>query len=110
MNFDVRRGQIYLADLNSVKGSEQGGIRPVVVVQNDVGNKYSTTIIVAPITGQKKVDLPNSHKVVLNRAYKGIYCAYGADTHDRQVSDHQIRRRDLRRRNERDNRSFKGEH
>ncbi len=58
MNYDVRRGQIYLADLNPVKGSEQGGVRPVVVVQNDVGNRYSTTIIVAPITGQKKVELP----------------------------------------------------
>ena len=58
MNYDVKRGQIYLADLNPVRGSEQGGVRPVVVVQNDVGNRYSTTIIVAPITGQKKVDLP----------------------------------------------------
>ena len=63
MNFDVRRGQIYLADLNPVKGSEQGGIRPVVVVQNDIGNKYSTTIIVAPITGQNKVNLPTHTKL-----------------------------------------------
>ena len=63
MNFDVKRGQIYLADLNPVKGSEQGGVRPVVVVQNDIGNKYSTTIIVAPITGQKKVDMPTHTKL-----------------------------------------------
>ena len=63
MIFDVRRGQIYLADLNPVKGSEQGGIRPVVVVQNDMGNKYSTTIIVVPITGQKKINLPTHTKL-----------------------------------------------
>ena len=48
----VKRGDIYYADLSPVVGSEQGGIRPVLVLQNDIGNKYSPTIIVAAITSQ----------------------------------------------------------
>ena len=48
----VRRGEIYYADLSPVVGSEQGGVRPVLVVQNDIGNKYSPTVIVAAITSQ----------------------------------------------------------
>lgn len=48
----VRRGQIYLADLNPVAGSEHGGTVTVIVIQNDVGNKYAPTTIVAPITSQ----------------------------------------------------------
>ena len=56
---DINRGEIYYADLSPVVGSEQGGIRPVLVVQNDVGNKYSPTIIVAAITSQlTKAKLP----------------------------------------------------
>ena len=55
----VRRGEIYYADLSPVIGSEQGGIRPVLIVQNDVGNKYSPTVIAAAITSQKyKTRLP----------------------------------------------------
>ena len=46
----IRRGDVYYADLSGVVGSEQGGVRPVVVVQNDKGNKYSTTLIVASDT------------------------------------------------------------
>ena len=58
-NVLVRRGDIFYADLNPVVGSEQGGIRPVLVVQNDVGNKYSPTVIVAAITSQiDKAKLP----------------------------------------------------
>ena len=48
----VRRGDIYYADLSPVVGSEQGGLRPVLIVQNDVGNKYSPTVIAAAITSQ----------------------------------------------------------
>ncbi|GAB6877530.1 type II toxin-antitoxin system PemK/MazF family toxin [Thermaerobacter litoralis] len=56
---DVRRGDIFFADLSPVVGSEQGGIRPVLVVQNDVGNRYSPTTIVAAITSQiNKAKLP----------------------------------------------------
>lgn len=55
----VKKGDIYFADLSPVIGSEQGGIRPVLVVQNDVGNKYSPTIIVAAVTSQlNKSKLP----------------------------------------------------
>jgi len=56
---EVVRGEIYYADLSPVVGSEQGGVRPVLIVQNDVGNKYSPTIIVAAITSQRsKAKLP----------------------------------------------------
>lgn len=56
---NVKRGDIYYADLSPVIGSEQGGVRPVLVIQNDVGNKYSPTIIVAAITSQiNKARLP----------------------------------------------------
>lgn len=48
----VKRGEIYYADLSPVIGSEQGGIRPVLIVQNDIGNKYSPTVIIAAITSQ----------------------------------------------------------
>ncbi|MDO4563594.1 MAG: type II toxin-antitoxin system PemK/MazF family toxin [Clostridia bacterium] len=55
----VKRGDIFYADLSPVIGSEQGGIRPVLVVQNDVGNKYSPTVIAAAITSQiHKAKLP----------------------------------------------------
>ena len=50
----VRRGEIYYADLSPVVGSEQGGVRPVLIVQNDVGNKFSPTVIAAAITSQKE--------------------------------------------------------
>lgn len=56
---DVQRGDIYYAELNPVIGSEQGGNRPVLIIQNDVGNHYSPTIIVAAITSQpKKHNMP----------------------------------------------------
>ena len=55
----VKRGDIYYADLSPVVGSEQGGVRPVLIVQNDVGNKYSPTVIAAAITSQReKAKLP----------------------------------------------------
>ena len=56
---EISRGDIYYADLRPVVGSEQGGVRPVVIVQNDVGNRYSPTVIVLAITGQvNKARLP----------------------------------------------------
>lgn len=54
----MKRGQVYYADLRPVIGSEQGGIRPVVIIQNDTGNYHSPTVIVATMTSQKKTDLP----------------------------------------------------
>ncbi|MBR2336797.1 MAG: type II toxin-antitoxin system PemK/MazF family toxin [Clostridia bacterium] len=55
----IKRGELYYADLSPVVGSEQGGVRPVLVVQNDVGNKYSPTVIAAAVTSQiNKAKLP----------------------------------------------------
>ncbi len=59
MENQFRRGEIYFADLSPVVGSEQGGTRPVLIIQNDVGNKYSPTVIVSAITSQMtKAKLP----------------------------------------------------
>jgi len=59
MTNDIRRGDVYYADLSPIVGSEQGGVRPVLVVQNDTGNKFSPTIIVSAITSQQnKAKLP----------------------------------------------------
>ena len=56
---NIKRGDIFYADLSPVVGSEQGGIRPVLIVQNDVGNKFSPTVIAAAITSQQsKAKLP----------------------------------------------------
>lgn len=56
---EVRRGDIFIADLNPVVGSEQGGVRPVIIVQNDRGNRFSPTVICAAMTSRLgKSDLP----------------------------------------------------
>lgn len=56
---EVKRGEIYYADLSPVLGSEQGGIRPVLIIQNDVGNKYSPTVIASAVTSSMtKAKLP----------------------------------------------------
>ena len=52
MTDQIRRGEIYYADLSPVVGCEQGGVRPVLILQNDIGNKYSPTVIVSAITSQ----------------------------------------------------------
>ncbi|WP_459251390.1 type II toxin-antitoxin system PemK/MazF family toxin [Fusibacter tunisiensis] len=55
----IKRGDVYFADLSPVRGSEQGGQRPVLIIQNDVGNKYSPTVIIAAITAKiDKAKLP----------------------------------------------------
>ena len=57
--YSTQRGDIYYTDLNPIKGSEQGGdVRPVLVIQNDIGNKFSPTLIIAAITNRKKSNLP----------------------------------------------------
>lgn len=64
---EIKRGDIFYADLSPVVGSEQGGIRPVLVLQNDIGNKYSPTIIVAAITSQiNKGKLPTHVEIRYN--------------------------------------------
>ena len=63
----VKRGDIFYADLSPVVGSEQGGTRPVLVVQNDVGNKFSPTVIVAAITSQiNKAKMPTHIEISAN--------------------------------------------
>lgn len=64
----IRRGDIYYADLSPVIGSEQGGIRPVLVIQNNVGNKHSPTVIVAAITSKmNKAKLPTHIEIDSNQ-------------------------------------------
>ncbi|MDD4546870.1 MAG: type II toxin-antitoxin system PemK/MazF family toxin [Oscillospiraceae bacterium] len=68
---NVRRGDIYYADLSPVVGSEQGGIRPVLIVQNDVGNRFSPTVIAAAITSQKDKSRLPTH-IQLNSTGSGL--------------------------------------
>lgn len=85
----VHRGEIYYADLSPVVGSEQGGIRPVLIVQNDVGNKHSPTVIAAAITSQRdKAKLPTHIEV------NGAGCGLAKDS---VVLLEQIRTLDKRR-------------
>ena len=64
MDTNVKRGDIFYADLSPVVGSEQGGVRPVLIIQNDTGNRYSPTVIAAAITSQKdKARLPTHIQV-----------------------------------------------
>jgi mRNA interferase MazF len=85
----VRRGDIYYADLSPVVGSEQGGVRPVLVIQNDTGNRHSPTIIAAAITSQmNKAKLPTHIELI------GTDCGL---TRDSVVLLEQIRTLDKRR-------------
>lgn len=68
----VKRGEVWWADLGQTTGSEQGGVRPIIVVQNDVGNKYAPTIICAPITSKMKKRMPTH--VDLTKSECGLPC------------------------------------
>ena len=90
---NVKRGEIYYADLSPVVGSEQGGLRPVLIVQNDTGNKHSPTVIAAAITSQiNKARLPTHIELAAN--------SYGLSK-DSVVLLEQIRTIDKRRLKER---------
>ena len=66
---NIKRGDIYYADLSPVVGSEQGGLRPVLIVQNDIGNRYSPTVIAAAITSRMgKTKLPTHIDIYADRA------------------------------------------
>ena len=70
---DIKRGQIYYADLSPVIGSEQGGVRPVLIIQNDIGNRYSPTVIAAIVTSRKtKANIPTH--CWLNKGEGGLVC------------------------------------
>ena len=80
----IRRGDIYYADLRPVVGSEQGGVRPVLIIQNDVGNRHSPTVICAAITSQmNKAKLP-THVELDSRKYDLISRSFGAAADHRQ--------------------------
>lgn len=67
----VKRGDIYYADLSPVVGSEQGGVRPVLIVQNNVGNKFSPTVIAAAITSQiNKAKMPTHIEIDADQGKK----------------------------------------
>ena len=89
MDSNIKRGDIYYADLSPVVGSEQGGIRPVLIVQNNVGNRYSPTVIAAAITSQ------------INKAKMPTHITVGAPnyglTKDSIILTEQIRTLDNRR-------------
>ncbi len=71
MSGKIYRGEMYYANLNPVVGSEQGGYRPVLIIQNNTGNLHSPTVIVAAMSGKisEKPDLPTHHKV---KPYAGL--------------------------------------
>ena len=71
MSDKICRGDMFFANLSPVKGSEQGGIRPVLIIQNNMGNRYSPTVIVAAMSGKvaEKAKLPTHYMV---RAYAGL--------------------------------------
>ena len=93
MDTNVRRGDIYYADLSPVVGSEQGGVRPVLIVQNDTGNRHSPTVIAAAITSQTgKARLPTHIELA------GASCGL---TRDSVILLEQIRTLDKRRLRER---------
>ena len=86
---NIRRGDIYYADLSPVIGSEQGGQRPVLIIQNDVGNRYSPTVIAAAITSKmSKAKLPT---------HIDIYADHVGLTKDSVILLEQVRTRDKRR-------------
>lgn len=64
MSAEFKRGQVWYADLSPVVGSEQGGLRPVLIVSNDMNNRYSPTVTICPITSQVKNPLP-THTTLL---------------------------------------------
>ncbi len=90
---EIKRGEVFYADLSPVVGSEQGGIRPVLIVQNNVGNRHSPTVIAAAITSKTgKSPLPTH--ISINRSDCGL-------TRDRGVLLHQLRTIDKTRLRER---------
>lgn len=90
---EIRRGDVFYADLSPVVGSEQGGIRPVLIVQNDVGNRHSPTVIAAAITSKMdKTNLPT---------HIGLKAGIGGLTKDSVVLLEQIRTLDKQRLRER---------
>lgn len=83
----MKRGDVYYADLRPVVGSEQGGVRPVLIVQNDIGNKYSPTVICAAITSKMNKTIANFCNVQKPLFY-GIPSAISTRNSSRLVHQH----------------------
>ena len=92
MELTIKRGDIYYAELNPVIGSEQGGTRPVLIISNDIGNKHSPTVIIAPITSRvhTKAKLPthtlikdfdglDKNSIVAMKSGDWPYCLYNTN-------------------------------
>lgn len=75
MSEELKRGDIVLVDLNPIKGAEKGKTRPCLVVQNDIGNKFSPLTIVAVITSQKEIDKKYPTDIWINKGDGGLDCA-----------------------------------
>ena len=78
---EVHRGEVFYADLSPVVGSEQGGVRPVLIVQNEIGNRHSPTVIAAAITSRLDKAHPHQHPGRRYGPRQGQRRAAGADTH-----------------------------
>lgn len=91
-NWSFRRGDIYLADLGEHHGHIQGGTRPVVVVQNDYGNRFAPTLIVVPLTTEiKKADMPTHYILRHQRGLdKPCMALSEPDSHHQQVPNHPL--------------------
>ena len=87
----IKRGDIFYADLDPVVGSEQGGIRPVLIVHNNVGNKYSPTLVVLPLSTAKKKSSSHAYPY---QGFKSIAQRFDrscrADTDHRQISSEKL--------------------
>ena len=88
----IYRNSIIMVSFGENRGSVQKGIRPAVVIQNDLGNKHSTTTIVAPITGKIKKPLPTHHEL----SSKDYYCLKCDSTNFRRASFNNIKRSNFR--------------
>ena len=89
---EIKRGEIYSADFGVGFGSEQGGVRPVLILQNNTGNKHSPTTIVAAITGRKtKAALP-THVAIITSGLKTEYRPARTDPNDRQSEARRVYR------------------
>ena len=100
LNVPVRRGDIFYADLSPVVGSEQGGLRPVLIIQNDVGNRYSPTVIAAAITSRMgKTKLPTHIDVRAERTaeHTAVHADHVGLAKDSVILLEQIRTLDKRR-------------
>lgn len=91
-SWNYRRGDIYLADLGAHTGHIQGGARPVVVIQNDYGNRFSSTLIVVPLTTEiKKSRHANTlHLAASARVGQAMHGPVRADSHHQQVPNHPL--------------------